>query len=316
MVDKLNINKLRCACCNSWDNDTCFPECKDDWNKENKSLGQCAITALIVNDYLGGKIKKCEVENSKISHYYNEIEKQDIDFTRGQFDENVKLINDKYKIREDMIKTEHTKVRYELLKERVNEFLSGLDKIDLEIRLCNMCEDMIEKSNNDTTIHYGNDTKIIIVGEAPANNGWRKSGKCWYGSDGKITGSGRVMEKLLTNIGLKLEDITFVEAVKCYSIERKSLTKCKENCYEYLQRQLAILKHELILTLGDMATKSLLRDIKYKNYKEVVGKIHNMKIDELQINVLPIYYPSPISYKDNTSIFETVRNCISKEECL
>ena len=43
----------------SWSKDTCVPSLKDDWNKENSALGQCAITTLIVNDFLGGKIMRC-----------------------------------------------------------------------------------------------------------------------------------------------------------------------------------------------------------------------------------------------------------------
>ncbi|HCC06834.1 MAG TPA: hypothetical protein DEP72_01530 [Clostridiales bacterium] len=309
----MDANKLRCACFNSWSDDTCFLGCRDEWNNENRYLGQCAITALILQDCLGGKIKKCEVENSDITHYYNEVDGKELDFTIEQFQNGEKLIKERYKTRDEMLASKHTKQRYELLKQRVNKFLKEMNDTDLEIKDCNKCTGLVEKFDHSTTVHYGKDTKIVIVGEAPANNGWRKSGRCWYGADGKITGSGKVMHKLLDAMYLKLEDITFIEAVKCYPTDRKHLADCKKNCYEYLLRQLEILKPQVVLTLGDMATKSLMTSLKYNNFKEVVGVVHKIVIVENEINVIPIYHPSPISplgYKGNEPIFESVRKYI------
>lgn len=39
----------------SWDFKTCSLGLKDKWMKENPSLGQSTITALIVNDFFDGK---------------------------------------------------------------------------------------------------------------------------------------------------------------------------------------------------------------------------------------------------------------------
>lgn len=52
----------------SWSKETCYPTLQDKWNKSNPSLGQCAITSLVVNDFCGGKIMRCMVDG--ISHYY------------------------------------------------------------------------------------------------------------------------------------------------------------------------------------------------------------------------------------------------------
>lgn len=177
--------------------------------------------------------------------------------------------------------------------------------IDKEIYECNLCNDMIEKFPNSKTVSIGKRNDIVILGEAPANNGWRKSGVAWYDVNHKLLPSGVILQKLLTIIDLKLEDTYFLEAVKCYPKDRKYLSKCNNNCKKFLIKQLEIINPKVVLSLGDSATKSIL-DIKYKKFSDVVGKEFYIK----GIRVIPIYHPSPISprgYKGNIEIFNNLR---------
>ncbi len=67
----------------AWNKETCVPSLRNNYNDENKSLGQCAITALVVNDYFGGKIMRCMASTG--SHYYNMIDDEIVDLTVEQF---------------------------------------------------------------------------------------------------------------------------------------------------------------------------------------------------------------------------------------
>ena len=177
-----------------------------------------------------------------------------------------------------------------------------LSKIDELIYKCDKCGNMVEHFPNNTTVSLGRSNKILIIGEAPANNGWRKSGIAWYDVNHKLLPSGLILQRLLNLINLSLEDTCFLEAIKCFPKDRKYLKKCKDNCRNYLINQIHIIKPTVILSLGDMATKSIL-NIKYSKFSEVVGKI--FEIDGYI--VIPIYHPSPISplsYKGNKKIFE------------
>ena len=145
-----------------------------------------------------------------------------------------------------------------------------LTDIDIQIHECNLCDGLVEKFPNSKTVSIGKSSDIVILGEAPANNGWRKSGRAWYDINNKLLPSGVVLEKLLSIINLKIEDTYFLEAIKCYPIDRKNLTKCNKNCKQYLMKLLEIIKPKIVLALGDSATKSIL-DIKYKKFSEVVG---------------------------------------------
>lgn len=187
----------------------------------------------------------------------------------------------------------------------------NLKDVDKEIHSCNLCNEMVEKFGSSKTVSIGKDNKIVILGEAPANNGWRKSGVAWYDTNNKLLPSGVVMQKLLDILDIKLEDTYFLEAIKCYPKDRKYLNKCGSNCKNYLFKQLNIIKPKIILSLGDAATKTIL-DIKYKNFSEVVGK----KYDIDGMTIIPIYHPSPISpksYIGNVPIFNELKNIVNDD---
>ena len=103
----------------SWNKNTCSPSLQDNWNKENKALGQCAITALIVNDFLGGKIMRCMCESG--SHYYNLINGNIIDLTSAQFNEIPDYTKGEERTREYLLSNKDTKKRYILLLNRVKD---------------------------------------------------------------------------------------------------------------------------------------------------------------------------------------------------
>lgn len=183
-----------------------------------------------------------------------------------------------------------------------------LDLIDKEIHKCNMCGDLVEKFPNSKTVSIGKNKDIVILGEAPANNGWRKSGIAWYDINHKLLPSGVVMQKLLDKLDIKLEDTYFLEAIKCYPKDRKYLSKCSSNCKKFLIKQLQTINPKVVLALGDAATKTIL-DIKYKKFSEVVGKQY--KLDDMII--IPIYHPSPISpksYTGNVNIFDDIKKLL------
>ena len=185
-----------------------------------------------------------------------------------------------------------------------------LNDVDNEIHNCNLCDNMVEKFPNSKTVSIGKNNDIVILGEAPANNGWRKSGRAWYDVNNKLLPSGIVMQKLLDILDIPLEDTYFLEAIKCYPKDRKYLKKCSINCKNFLLKQLKIIKPKIVLSLGDAATKTIL-DIKYKKFSDVVGKEY--KLDG--ITIIPIYHPSPISpnsYKGNIEIFNELKLLIKR----
>lgn len=55
----------------------------DKWRPDNPACGQCSVTALVVQDLLGGEILKTNVAGAW--HFYNRIEGRRWDLTVSQF---------------------------------------------------------------------------------------------------------------------------------------------------------------------------------------------------------------------------------------
>lgn len=301
----MTLKQLEKSLLKSYSKDLCYEKVKEYWTEENKTLGMCTITALIVNDYFNGDIAKIKVDG--ISHYFNMINDNIVDLTSSQF--NKKIDYKDYKIinREDVL-TEDTNNRYQKLKKKVIIFL--LQEIDKEVNKCLLCKNLVEKFPNSNTVYLGKNNDIVLIGEAPANNGWRKSHMLWKDINGKVLPSGVILQKLFDMIDKDIFETTFLESVKCFPIERKNLKTCSKNCKQIMLEQLEILKPKLIITLGEFPTRNLL-DFKFKKFQDVVGNIYEVN----GYKILPIYHPSPISpksYKGNIPIFEMLNNLLKE----
>ncbi len=131
----INESKLELALKNSWGRQSSSDP--KNWTPDNPAWGQCAVTALIINDYLGGEIVWANAilpDGREISHYFNKIDSVEKDFTKVQFPDGtiIPLGNTKTKgfktnefssTREYILSYPITKQRYGLLKHNVQEFL-------------------------------------------------------------------------------------------------------------------------------------------------------------------------------------------------
>ncbi len=297
----MEVKHLQKALFSCYSKDLCYPKIQENWNEENKSLGMCAITSLIVQDYFGGDI--CKIYIDKISHYYNLIEDKIVDLTKDQFSYEIDYSH--YEIIDrDKILTEHTKYRYKELKKKVIEVL--LKQVDEEVFACKSCNQLVDKFPKSATVFLGKDHDIVLIGEAPANNGWRKSHQLWKDVNGKVLPSGIILQRLFDIIDRDIFETTFLESVKCYPLERKNLKICSNNCKNIMLKQLEILNPKLIIPLGEFPTRNLL-NFKFNKFADVVGNLYEVN----GYHILPIYHPSPISpksYKGNVPIFEKLKN--------
>jgi hypothetical protein len=75
MIDRWRI--LR-ALQSSWSQRT-----STKWTAANPALGQCSVTALVLQDQFGGRLLKTQVHDAW--HFYNEIDGEVYDFTAQQF---------------------------------------------------------------------------------------------------------------------------------------------------------------------------------------------------------------------------------------
>lgn len=103
----------------AWKKETCAPRMQDRWSIDNKTLGQCSITAFLVQDLFGGNVYGVKLPDGNF-HCFNVIGKSLFDLTSEQFQNEVLTYTLDYpQSRENHFKKEEKYQRYLLLKKEV-----------------------------------------------------------------------------------------------------------------------------------------------------------------------------------------------------
>ena len=105
----------------AWCKETAHSSYQKDWSEDNPSYGQCVVTALVMQEIIGGDIYECTVNKKK--HFYNvSPDGRTYDFTQEQFGGAfIIYANTKKRTRESLLKVANVRERYELLKSRMKE---------------------------------------------------------------------------------------------------------------------------------------------------------------------------------------------------
>ncbi len=107
-----------------WCADTCAPRMRNNWSKENMTLGQCSITAFLAQDIFGGEVYGIKLQSGGI-HCYNLVGDCKFDLTSEQFkDEVLAYENNDLQDREDPVhfKKDEKRARYEYLKKALMDY--------------------------------------------------------------------------------------------------------------------------------------------------------------------------------------------------
>lgn len=104
-----------------WCADTCAPRMRQNWTPENKTLGQCSITAFLAQDIFGGKVYGVLRPGGNY-HCYNVVGNCRFDLTSEQFGEEVlNYEGNPEQFREIHFAKEEKRLRYEYLKKELEK---------------------------------------------------------------------------------------------------------------------------------------------------------------------------------------------------
>lgn len=88
------------------------------WTSKNPAHGQCAVSALVVQDAFGGDLLRAIVRG--VSHYWNRLPcGHECDLTRRQFDLGVEIPSGDARPRSYVLSFPDTAKRYEILRAAV-----------------------------------------------------------------------------------------------------------------------------------------------------------------------------------------------------
>jgi len=149
-------------------------------------------------------------------------------------------------------------VEFDLFDAAYNEVLAARDYGEFTRRLsgynCQKCSR--GRARTHIVIDRGNPgAKILIVSERPGDNEDVQA-KAFVGR------SGELLDKIMASIGLDTNrDLLIANVVKCRAeADRAPLSHEVEACLPYLRRQIELMRPKVILLLGAVALKYLVKD--------------------------------------------------------
>jgi DNA polymerase len=171
-----------------------------------------------------------------------------------------------------------------------------LKEVYREASTCTKCP----LSQTRTTVVFGSgnaDADLMFVGEAPGANE-DKQGLPFVGQAGKL------LEKLLGEIGLTRGDVWICNTLKCRPPgNRDPHPEEIATCEPYLRQQVELIQPKVICTLGNFATKLLRGDP--AGITRVHGQPETRSFGSHAVRLYPIFHPAAALY--TPSMLETLR---------
>jgi uracil-DNA glycosylase len=153
------------------------------------------------------------------------------------------------------------------------------------------CEKCPQLAATRTTVVFGAgnaDADLMFVGEAPGANE-DKQGLPFVGSAGKL------LEKLLGEIGLARADVFIANVLKCRPPGNRDPHPTEiEACQDYLWRQIDLIQPLVLCTLGNFSTKLLRGDP--TGITRLHGSAEVRVIGPRAVRLYPIYHPAAALY--------------------
>lgn len=174
--------------------------------------------------------------------------------------------------------------------------MSELTELYKEIISCQDCA-LARHRNRAVPGEGPQDATIVFIGEAP---GWHEDqqGRPFVGQAGKF------LEELLASIGLKREQVYICNIIKCRPPENRDPLPLEiKACSKWLERQLALLRPQIIVALGRY---SMARFFPGEN----IGKIHGKVRQEVGVIYYAMYHPAAALHQQ--SLRETIKADMSR----
>lgn len=161
-----------------------------------------------------------------------------------------------------------------------------------EVIGCRGCE--LWKHRRNPVPGEGNvDAAVIFVGEAPGY--WEDvKGRPFVGAAGKL------LDELLSEIGLSRGDIYIANILKCRPPENRDPSSDEvAACTPFLNRQIQIIGPRLIVTLGRHATSYILSEAGFpvEGITKLHGRTFTTRLLGLQLVVIPTFHPAAALYQ-------------------
>jgi uracil-DNA glycosylase family 4 len=164
----------------------------------------------------------------------------------------------------------------------------------LTCTLCPLCEGRHKAVPGEGPIG----AKTMFIGEGPGRQE-DLEGRPFVGRAGKF------LDECLQSIGIQRKQVFITNIVKCRPTEkagnwvkdRKPATEEIAACKPYLDKQIELLRPEVICTLGDTARSQIFK--RFGLEEDTIGHLHGRLFLAGSVRVVPLYHPAAALY-DNS----------------
>lgn len=160
------------------------------------------------------------------------------------------------------------------------DLASDINTLHSQMSQCHLCD--LSKHRNRVLIGKGNiHAKVMFIDGSPSMVE-DESGDSFSGR------SGSSLEKMITQVlGLRTDDVYLTHALKCRPSHQHTVLDSElSSCKPYLFKQIELINPDIIVTLGELAYKSLIKD--ENSFEQARGQ----KIPYESRTLIPLYHPS------------------------
>jgi DNA polymerase len=156
----------------------------------------------------------------------------------------------------------------------------ALTQLAQEVSQCTRCPDLV-RNRTQTVFGYGAPrTRLVLMGEAPGAEEDRMG-------EPMVGASGQLLDKIIAAMKLRREEVYILNAVKCQPPKNRNPLDVEcGNCRPFWVRQLEIIRPEVIVCLGAVASKTLLQTT------QPVGRLRGSVHAYRGAKVIVTYHPS------------------------
>lgn len=159
-------------------------------------------------------------------------------------------------------------------------FGENLSELQQHVASCTACS--LHKGRKQTVFARGNGSSgLVFLGEGPGADE-DEQGLPFVGA------AGQLLDKMITAMGFTRDEVYVCNIVKCRPPDnRKPSDDEMRACLPFLERQLALIKPQVIVALGGTATAGLLGDT--RGITKIRGKF---RLYQGEIAVMPTFHPA------------------------
>jgi len=166
-----------------------------------------------------------------------------------------------------------------------------IGRVSEEVHGCRLC--VLSEGRLNPVVGEGSlDSPVVFVGEGPGRKE-DEAGRPFVGS------AGRLLDKLLSHIGLDRSEVYITNVVKCRPPgNRRPKSGEVRSCTPYLDEQLAIISPRVISPMGNSAAAHLLK--RFGLGRASIGEIHGRALEVEapwgRAVLFPLYHPAAVLY--------------------